>query len=230
MAEKQETLERIRLALAGSATAPAPESAPDMPETTTPEMIERFCLEAGRVGAHVERIGAADRVRQVLSEKVTTGQGIAVSDGISRLVPGLRDWLAAKGCEIVPSLREFASREGLAGDSLIEAYKSRLIEADAGVTTADLAIADTGTLVLITGGEQHRMISLVPPVHVCVVRAGSIVADLGALIARASREFYGGRPPLAMTFITGPSRTADIELTLSLGVHGPRELVVVVVE
>jgi len=117
-----------------------------------------------------------------------------------------------------------------------------LFESVLGVTTADFAIADTGTLVLVSernpqpssdrstptaapGGDQHRLISLVPPVHVCLLDTNRIFPNLAELITHVNGKYYrGDEPPLAMTFITGPSRTADIELTLTMGVHGPREL------
>jgi L-lactate dehydrogenase complex protein LldG len=121
-----------------------------------------------------------------------------------------------------------------------------LFESAMGVSTADFAIADTGTLVLVSernpepasdaasndarnGGDQHRLISLVPPIHVCLLDANRILPDLTELITHVNAKYYrNGEPPLAMTFITGPSRTADIELTLTMGVHGPRELHVLV--
>ena len=120
---------------------------------------------------------------------------------------------------------------------LMERYKVALFDAGIGITTADYAIADTGTLVLLSektinsigesapDGEQHRLISLVPPIHVCLLDRRRIVANLTDLLSLVHKEFYlKGGPPLAMTFISGPSRTADIELTLTRGVHGPREV------
>jgi L-lactate dehydrogenase complex protein LldG len=69
------------------------------------------------------------------------------------------------------------------------------------------------------------LISLVPPVHICLLDRTRIVANLTELLSLVHKEFYlTGGPPLAMTFISGPSRTADIELTLTRGVHGPREV------
>jgi len=133
--------------------------------------------------------------------------------------------------------------------SLMNGYKESLFDAAVGITTADYAIADTGTLVLLSkksvdlsgdsgiasqgaglevsraDGEQHRLISLVPPVHICLLDRSRIVANLTELLALVHKELYlKGGPPLAMTFISGPSRTADIELTLTRGVHGPREV------
>jgi L-lactate utilization protein LutC len=147
----------------------------------------------------------------------------------------LSEWLTTRGAKVVAPLKEFASsgEAGLGwkatdraadGRALIEAYKRALMSADIGLTTADYAIADTGTLVLVSGSEQHRLVSLVPPVHVCLIDSGRIVARLPDLLARAAERFRSAIPPQAMTFITGPSRTADIELSLTLGVHGPREL------
>jgi L-lactate utilization protein LutC len=95
---------------------------------------------------------------------------------------------------------------------------------DVGISTAQVAIAETGTLVLDSACERHRLVSLVPPVHIAIVNASAIVATLSdALTLLQQKEISP-----AITFITGPSRTADIELTLTIGVHGPQELYVIV--
>jgi L-lactate dehydrogenase complex protein LldG len=98
---------------------------------------------------------------------------------------------------------------------------------DLGVSTAQAGIAETGTLVLESQSEKHRLVSLVPPVHIAIVAASSIVLTLGEALAAVNG---GGLRKLSptITFITGPSRTADIELTLAIGVHGPQELYVIV--
>jgi len=95
---------------------------------------------------------------------------------------------------------------------------------DVGVSTAQAAIAETGTLVLDSACERHRLVSLVPPVHIAIVNASSIVETLGEALALLQKKQISP----AITFITGPSRTADIELTLAIGVHGPQELYVIV--
>jgi L-lactate utilization protein LutC len=96
---------------------------------------------------------------------------------------------------------------------------------DVGVSNAQAAIAETGTLVLDSACERHRLVSLVPPVHIAIVKASSIVETLGEALTllRKDKEISP-----AITFITGPSRTADIELTLAIGVHGPQQLYVIV--
>lgn len=104
------------------------------------------------------------------------------------------------------------------------ATKQELFAADAGVTAAQWAIAETGTLVLVHDDERHRLASLLPPVHLCLLPAARILADQGELL-----RTLGAPLPPAVTFVTGPSRTADIELQLVVGVHGPKELHVVVV-
>ncbi|MGQ0794385.1 MAG: LutC/YkgG family protein [Deltaproteobacteria bacterium] len=102
--------------------------------------------------------------------------------------------------------------------------KSDTATADFGVTEADFAIADTGTLVLLSAPNKPRTASLVPPVHIAVLKSENITPNI--------HELFGKLPasglPACMTFITGPSRTADIELNLTLGVHGPKELFVLI--
>ena len=95
---------------------------------------------------------------------------------------------------------------------------------DVGISTAQAAIAETGTLVLDSACERHRLVSLVPPVHIAVVNASAIVETLSDALTLLQKKEISP----AITFITGPSRTADIELTLAIGVHGPQELYVIV--
>jgi len=101
----------------------------------------------------------------------------------------------------------------------------KIFEFEVGITNAQAAIADTGTLVLDSARERHRLISLVPPVHIAIVNASSIFQTLAEALAFIHQN---GEISPAVTFITGPSRTADIELTLAIGVHGPQELYVIV--
>jgi len=104
---------------------------------------------------------------------------------------------------------------------------AEMFDVDIGITTAQAAIAETGTLILDSSRERHRLISLVPPVHIAIVQASNIYSTLGqALSFLQSDEEISP----VITFITGPSRTADIELTLAIGVHGPQELYVIICE
>ncbi len=99
--------------------------------------------------------------------------------------------------------------------------------ADYGITSADYALADTGTLVMLSSAKEARMISLLPPAHIAIVPASKILTGLDELLTILPRP---AEQTSSMVLITGPSRTGDIEQILVRGVHGPGEIHVVVVE
>jgi L-lactate dehydrogenase complex protein LldG len=106
------------------------------------------------------------------------------------------------------------------------AAKADLFKCDIGVTGAQWAIAETGTLALESDVERHRLASLVPPVHVAIVEEKRLRQTLLEVLQAIDEQ--GRDLSRTITFITGPSRTSDIELTLAIGVHGPAELHVIV--
>ena len=97
--------------------------------------------------------------------------------------------------------------------------KHEMALCDLGVTEADYALPETGTIVLRSSHEKPRAVSLLPRIHLAVVLPSALRADLHQVFAEAKDSPY-------LVFITGPSRTSDIELTTTLGVHGPRNLYV----
>ncbi|MSO84341.1 MAG: lactate utilization protein C [Rhodospirillales bacterium] len=103
-----------------------------------------------------------------------------------------------------------------------------------GVTGAFAAVAETGTLVLVSGAASPTTLALVPPVHVAVVPTGRLLGTYeeswAALRARSPRPGKEFVMPRSVNWITGPSRTADIEQTLLLGAHGPQRLFIVLVD
>jgi L-lactate dehydrogenase complex protein LldG len=98
-------------------------------------------------------------------------------------------------------------------------------EAAVGVTGCDAAIAETGSLVTWSAPGRSRTISLLPPTHVALVRREQLCFSMADVFARDCQRFADAA---SCTIITGPSRTADIELTLTLGIHGPARVIVIV--
>ena len=117
-----------------------------------------------------------------------------------------------------------------AADRTQATMRARVVESFIGITAADYCLAETATLVIQSGPGRSRSISLVPSIHVAVISLDQIIADLTELYALLKQGGNDRQEYLSncMTLITGPSKTADIELNMVHGAHGPRELHLVV--
>lgn len=104
-----------------------------------------------------------------------------------------------------------------------------LADCDASVTTCESLVARTGSIVLTTASASGRTVSVYAPIHICIAYTSQLVYDVKDAL-QAVKEKYAGNIPSLITFATGPSRTADIEKTLVVGVHGPKEVYVFLVD
>jgi L-lactate utilization protein LutC len=108
----------------------------------------------------------------------------------------------------------------------LEDFREVAARADIGLSTAEWAIAETGSLVIESGPGRGRTVTLLPPTHVAILAAERVLRTVPEAIGKYAG---GGALPSNVTFHTGPSRSGDIEMTLSIGVHGPGEVHVVLV-
>lgn len=109
----------------------------------------------------------------------------------------------------------------------IESFKNKLFSIDAAITTATGAIAENGAIMLWPDQHEPRLMSLVPPIHIAVLRSDTIVGTFAEALESGQ---WTENMPTNLVLISGPSKTADIELVLTFGVHGPKELVVIIVD
>ena len=107
--------------------------------------------------------------------------------------------------------------------------KAALADCDAAITTCDLLIARTGSIVMSAAGASGRSVSVYAPVHICIAYTDQLVYDIRDGLVALKEKFQQHFPSL-VTFATGPSRTADIEKTLVVGVHGPKEVYLFLVD
>lgn len=145
--------------------------------------------------------------------------------GVKRL---LLDTASAEGTALIDALRSAATNVEACGYmEPIEAWKSELFDSiDAGFTVARSGLAATGTLVVVPDANAPRTVSLVPPLHVALIHARTLHADLHAAVAA---ERWRDGMPTNLVMISGPSKTSDIQQTTAYGAHGPRALWVIVV-
>jgi L-lactate dehydrogenase complex protein LldG len=205
MTARDDILGRVRSALRQNGTGTS--AAPSTPhEVVVPVSVEDV------VGLFVER--------------VEDYRAIVVRCGLDEVAERVREGLAGSRRVVVPAGFPDAwlpdGFERVADDPPLGA--TALDEVDAVVTTAALGVAVTGTIVLDHGpGQGRRALSLVPDRHVCIVTADQVVTDVPEAVRRLD-------PVRPLTWISGPSATSDIELDRVEGVHGPRNLHVLVVD
>jgi L-lactate dehydrogenase complex protein LldG len=192
-------------------------------DTDTAALVARFRQELEALAGFTYPVASVDEAAAQIADLAqrcnsprVLGWDAAAFDALG--VPGLIDRLATHGVSLVPQHLPFrgeARREVLAG----------LDPIPMGLTGADAGLAESGSIVLSSGPGRGRLASLMVPIHVAILRCDRMVFSLPDLFR--VRPDLAAMPGSNLVCITGPSRTADIEMTLSRGVHGPREVHVV---
>ncbi len=217
MNARDEVLARVRSALTSPGTHHLRTDGPPRTTRGIPVPDERSAvldLFAERVAdyrAVVERFPARGLPAAIAAALEQHGaRSAVVPEGFEQ------DWLAEvdSGKALVPQA---------------QATESQVLDGiDAVVSTATVGIATTGTIVLDhSAGQGPRALTLVPDLHICVVRADQVVPDVPEAVSRLRSSIDAGR---ALTWVSGPSATSDIELDRVEGVHGPRTLHVILVD
>ena len=188
------------------------------------ETVEVFRAEFERVGGVFHRVAGPAEVPPVI---VRLARERETSDLVAwhpdPLRADFRAALSADGLRV-----DVAPLDG--NDADRRTMRAAAAAAGLGVTGVDLAIAETGTLVLRSGPGRPRSTSLLPPCHVAVFDPTRLVESLEQAGVFLEDWHAAESPGANINFITGPSRTADIELTLTRGVHGPKEVHAIFVE
>jgi L-lactate dehydrogenase complex protein LldG len=241
MTTKAEFFARIRAEMGrarggpAGATAPRPARPRERLEVLQRELSERWPENLARFQREFERVGGVFHRVTEAAEAPAVIARIASERGMRRVVA----WHAsALGLDVATPLAAGGLETLAAPDTEVTAAerdRRRAVAgvADLGVTGADLAVAETGSLIVVSGAGRPRSASLLPACHVAVFGREVLVESL-AQAGLALEAWHEGPAPedrgASINFITGPSRTADIELTLTRGVHGPKEVHVVFVE
>lgn len=219
MSSRDDILQRLRHRTGGELTAPDCDfSVLNRPEWSTAEKLDMFERTIESVHGEVHRTTESDWIDR-LAEILTTR--------------GAQTLLIAKEHEIGKALQSAtANRDDLPQlliyDEPVESWQGAMFsEVDAGITSTRGGIAETGSLILWPSADEPRLMSLVPPIHIAVLKASELYTTFHQ--AMQAQNWAAGMPTNAL-LISGPSKTADIEQTLAYGVHGPKELIVLVIE
>jgi L-lactate dehydrogenase complex protein LldG len=171
-----------------------------------PNLFETFRARAEAVSAEVHRV-----------ESMAEAQAF------------VRDFLIAEGVEDRPYAYALSAGGVIPGDThpglRFDVTRETAEAAKVGISQVEWGIAATGTLVTDATAVERRLVSTLPPIHIAILPTAAIEADMAAVFTKADPRRI---PYLSM--ITGPSRTADIERVLTIGVHGPARLVIVCVD
>jgi L-lactate utilization protein LutB len=173
-------------------------------------------------GFEVARCAGRDDVLGKVAEIIPPGASVVYHPSVVGRALGLDEMLRAQGRTVVALPADGEPREP---DAPGGSWRERFLAAQFGITGATALVADTGSVVLAEESGFGRAASNVPPVHIALATADSVVATLldAATIARGYAALHLGRPvPRYLSLISGPSKTADIAMTLVRGMHGPR--------
>jgi L-lactate dehydrogenase complex protein LldG len=213
--DRRAFLSRVESALSGVEAPELPRTFPPTPGSGDAADPDRFVAAVAANNALARRVrldDLSDAVRDVARE-LGRDRRVAVAPDVAPWRAEVEQGLAGAGAEIV----EVGPAE----------WRADPEAAALGVTSAALAVAATGSLLLIPGAESPRLYSLLPPVHLAIVPLERLVPGLEEVMPVLGEAVSRSSAPV---LVTGPSRTSDIEMTTVYGVHGPKVLRVLLVE
>ena len=216
MSARENILARIRKAQGRSGSAPTEaemaqvreaiarhEVGPQPPFAHAPDRLAQFRKECERLGTTHATVASERDVPAEVARYLAAG----------KLAPALAGWGEFAGLDWAGAGIEFRNRPANADDAT-------------GLTGSFCAIAETGTVLLLSSPVTPKVTALLPETHICVVRAARMLDTMEESFALMRRET--GEPPRAVFFVSGPSRTADIEQTIVIGAHGPYRVHIIV--
>ena len=237
MSKRENMLERIRKALGrpprGSSAAQEPRS--DWPDLgpvlpPIPELVPKFEEELQKVSGCAYRVTSAAGLEETLDGILSAAEARTVILSRNPLLGrlGLADKIRSRGLAVASWTDEGTAAEARTGPS----FREQCFAAEVGISGVEFVLAESGTLILTSRTEGSQLASLAPPVHVAFYRRSQVYASLEEILERlpVPRDPNKPLPGRSVVFITGPSRTADIEQILIRGVHGPGELHAILVE
>jgi L-lactate dehydrogenase complex protein LldG len=236
MATGEEMLDRIRKALGRPSGGALNEVAPFislagvMPPLTPNDYLAKFESELERVGGIAYRVTNFEELDAVFVKimRMVETQSVVLSRN-----PLLAEVRAGERLTALNMfVTSYSQGSGLGETNSLSDFTKASFEAGAGVTGVDFVLAETGTLVLSSATEGVQVASLAPPIHIALYRRRQLVGSLDEVLAglniSASKDTTV--PGRSVVFVTGTSRTADIEQILIRGVHGPREMHAILIE
>ncbi len=194
----------------------AEEGEKNWPEWSIEERVHKFIEQLESDKAEVHRTSAKGWQKLL--------ESLLKSKGISSMVYGS----GRSYSETLEALKEKLPDLKLIQPEMVEnGFKEKLFEVDATLTEAKAGIAETGTLVLWPDKVEPRLISLVPPIHIVLLDKKKLYNSFKEII---TKESWRDSLPTNSVLISGPSKTADIEFNLAYGIHGPCELIVLLID
>lgn len=244
VAGREEMLRRIRKALGRPAEAPTArprglEHPPDalagvLPALAPEELLPKFETELVKVGGATYRVATQQALADVLLKILGSSDAprVVLSGNPLLKLLRLQEMLQERvySVEVWPEATAAPSPENPA--TRWQEFTAASFAATVGITGADFALAESGSLVVTSATEGSQLASLAPPVHIALYRRNQLVGSLDEVLERlpVPRNPDEPIPGRSVVFVTGTSRTADIEQILIRGVHGPREVHAILVE
>jgi L-lactate dehydrogenase complex protein LldG len=177
------------------------------------DLFAEFEMRVKAVSGEVFRVKTPKDAASIISDLVrsTRARKVVAAPGPLQCAAGLQGVLETLGVEL------YTDRAWI---------RLHAETADMGISDVEFGIAETGSVCQDASAVEDRLVSTLPPMHVALVRSGHIVPGIAEAFEIISQVFHRGY----ISFITGPSRTADIERVLTIGVHGPSRFVIIAVD